>query len=140
MKLVYLSLGTNLGNKQENINNALTLISEQAGSIVRRSSDFHSKPWGFESENTFLNIAIAIHTTLDPHTLLNTLQDIEKQLGRSKKTIEGQYEDRIIDIDILHYANLTVRTDTLTLPHPHIQARDFVRIPLSEIMIEPSSI
>ncbi len=131
-KISYLGLGTNLGDKEANIENALRLISEQVGEVLRRSSNYVSEPWGFQSENTFLNIVIAIETPLEPFELLHKLQQIEKQLGRTQKTLD-EYKDRIIDIDILLYENVRINTPTLTIPHPLMHERDFVQIPLAEV-------
>ncbi len=132
--LTYLSIGTNLGNKQANIERAVVLINERVGKVVRRSSDFVSEPWGFISENTFLNIALAVETKLQPLELLAATQGIEHIMGRTYKSVDGHYADRIIDIDILLYGNEMVNLPELKIPHPHIEERDFVRIPLWEIM------
>ncbi len=131
--LTYLSIGTNLGNKQANIERAVVLINERVGKVVRRSSDFISEPWGFVSENTFLNIAVAVETELQPLELLAATQRIERIMGRTHKSVNGHYADRIIDIDILLYGNEKINLPELQIPHPHIEERDFVRIPLQEI-------
>lgn len=131
--LVYLSIGTNLGNRVANVEHALDLINGQVGRIVRRSSDFISEPWGFVSENTFLNIAVAVETELQPLELLVATQRIERIMGRTHKSVNGHYADRIIDIDILLYGNEKINLPELQIPHPHIEERDFVRIPLQEI-------
>ncbi|MCM1035476.1 MAG: 2-amino-4-hydroxy-6-hydroxymethyldihydropteridine diphosphokinase [Bacteroides sp.] len=130
----YLGIGTNLGNKTANINTCLHLIKEYAGSIVRRSTIYESAPWGFRSDNAFLNIAVCIDTPFSPLALLNATQQIERRMGRTEKSVNGIYHDRIIDIDILLYENLLIDTPTLQIPHPHIAERDFVRIPLQEIL------
>ena len=98
--LVYLSLGANLGNREETINIALDLLTEQVGTLVRRSSFFYSKPWGFDSENDFCNICASFRTSLAPIDLLLTTQSIERALGRKEKS-NGTYHDRTIDIDII---------------------------------------
>lgn len=131
--LVYLSIGTNLGNRVANVEHALDLINGQVGRIVRRSSNFISEPWGFVSENTFLNIAVAVETELQPLELLAATQRIERIMGRTHKSVNGHYADRIIDIDILLYGNEKINLPELQIPHPHIEERDFVRIPLQEI-------
>lgn len=138
--LVYLSLGTNLGNKEENLRTAMTLIEEQVGTITSQSALYASAPWGFDSENTFLNNAIAVETSLTPEELLSTTQRIEHTLGRTHKSVDGQYNDRLIDIDILLYDDVVMHTPSLTLPHPLMHRRLFVLEPLSEIaptMIHP---
>ncbi len=138
--LVYLSLGTNLGNKEENLRTAMTLIEEQVGTITSQSALYASAPWGFDSENTFLNNAISVETSLTPEELLSTTQRIEHTLGRTHKSVDGQYSDRLIDIDILLYDDVVMHTPSLTLPHPLMHRRLFVLEPLSEIaptMIHP---
>lgn len=138
--LVYLSLGTNLGNKEENLRTAMTLIEEQVGTITSQSALYASVPWGFDSENTFLNNAIVVETSLTPEELLSTTQHIERTLGRTHKSVDGQYSDRLIDIDILLYDDVVMHTPSLTLPHPLMHRRLFVLEPLSEIastMIHP---
>lgn len=138
--LVYLSLGTNLGNKEENLRTAMTLIEEQVGTITSQSALYASAPWGFDSENTFLNNAISVETSLTPEELLSTTQHIERTLGRTHKSVDGQYSDRLIDIDMLLYDDVVMHTPSLTLPHPLMHRRLFVLEPLSEIastMIHP---
>ncbi len=132
--LVYLSIGTNLGDKAANAARALALINEQVGKVVRRSSDFVSAPWGFVSENEFLNMVVAVETALRPVELLEATQRIERLMGRTHKSVNGHYADRIIDIDILLYGAEKVDLPELKIPHPHIAERDFVYIPLAEIM------
>ena len=132
--IVYLSLGANLGQREETINKALQLLSEQVGPLIKRSSFFYSKPWGFDSPNDFCNLCAAFDTNLQPLDLLHTTQNIEKQLGRTKKSQDGNYSDRLIDIDILTYGDLQIDTPELTIPHKNMQQRDFVKVPLAEIM------
>lgn len=132
---VYLGLGTNLGNREENILRAYGYIEQKVGSIVRRSSPFHSEPWGFESDNAFVNTAVCVETGLSPQEVLSATQEIERQMGRTQKSVGGVYHDRIIDIDILLYDDLHLQTPELTLPHPHIGERPFVYEPLNEILL-----
>ena len=131
--LAYLSLGTNLGNKAQNLHIALTLIEEQVGTIVSQSAPYVSAPWGFTSENSFLNNAVMVETNLSPEELLETTQRIEHSLGRTHKTVNRQYSDRLIDIDILFYDDVVMDTPALTLPHPLLHRRLFVLQPLAEI-------
>lgn len=130
---VYLGLGSNLGDKAANITLAVQNIEEQIGHVVRQSALYVSEPWGFESENNFVNAVVRCETSLSPHKLLRATQRIERQMGRKQKSHDGIYHDRIIDIDILLYDNLTIDTPTLKIPHPLMQQRDFVMIPLREI-------
>lgn len=131
---VYLGLGSNLGDKAANITIAVQHIEEQIGHVVRQSALYVSEPWGFESENDFVNAVICCQTTLTPHQLLRATQRIERQMGRKRKSQDGVYHDRVIDIDILLYDDLTIDTPTLKIPHPLMQQRDFVMIPLEEIL------
>ena len=133
MHIVYLSLGTNLGYRRRNIRRAIEKIGEQIGAVVRQSALYVSEPWGFESENNFVNAVVRCETALSPHKLLRATQRIERQMGRKQKSLDGVYHDRIIDIDILLYDDLTIDTPTLKIPHPLMQQRDFVMIPLGEI-------
>ena len=132
MALVYLGLGTNLGEKERNLNDAIISLSQEVGFVIRSSTFYASKPWGFESDNDFLNAVVLVDTALTPFDVLSKTQEIEKSLGRTAKTINS-YSDRLIDIDILLYDNLIIDQPTLKIPHPLIAERDFVIIPLSEI-------
>ena len=133
MHKLYISLGANLGNKEETMHRAIALINERIGSVLRTSSFIETEPWGFQSENTFLNAACLVETSLTPMQCLKETQKIERLLGRTTKSKNGEYHDRPIDLDLLLYDNLEMHTPELTLPHPHIQERDFVMIPLKEI-------
>lgn len=132
--IAYLSLGSNLGDRHATMQSAILLLDSQAGSVDRVSSAIETEPWGFKSANKFLNMCVRIITTLSPEQLLATTKDIELQLGRTTKSVNGQYHDRSIDIDILTYDDLHINTPSLTLPHPHMHERDFVMIPLHEIL------
>ena len=132
--LVYLSLGANLGNREATINKALDLLATQVGPLIKRSSFFYSQPWGFDSPNEFCNLCASFQTSLSPLDLLHTTQSIERQLGRTEKSINNVYHDRVIDIDILLYGDTTISTPELTIPHPKMDERDFVKVPLAEIM------
>jgi 2-amino-4-hydroxy-6-hydroxymethyldihydropteridine diphosphokinase len=129
---VYLGLGSNLGDREENIRKAISLIDERVGKVLRQSSLIETEPWGFESSNRFLNAVILCETTLTPRQVLKATQKIERELGRKKKTTLN-YSDRPIDIDILLYDDLTVDEPDLKIPHPLMHERDFVMIPLNEI-------
>lgn len=132
---VYLSLGTNLGDKEYNLRAAIAQIAERIGLVEAQSAFLATEPWGFESCHTFLNAAVRVATELSPMQLLRATQQIERDLGRTRKTtVSGVYQDRVIDIDILLYDDLRINTDELTIPHPLMHERDFVRIPLKEVM------
>lgn len=133
MTKVYLGIGTNLGDKERNILKAYDLIEKKVGRIVRRSSIYRTEPWGFQSENEFLNTVICVETELTPQQLLAQTQQIERQMGRKQKSRGGEYHDRVIDIDILLYGNLEVNEPNLVIPHPLMREREFVMKPLGEI-------
>ena len=132
-KTVYLGLGTNTGNKQENMRRAIGSLSLALGSPIACSTFMESEPWGFESDNTFLNCVVAFSTSMPPLALLDTTEQIERSMGRTSKSINGQYSDRIIDIDILFYGNEIIDSKRLTVPHPLLHKRTFVLRPLHEI-------
>ena len=131
MHKVYLGIGTNLGDKEGNILRAYELIRDRVGEIVKRSTLYNTEPWGFESENSFLNSVICVETALFPRQLLQTTQQIEREMGRTNKST-----DRIVDIDILLYDDLKVNEPDLVIPHPLMKERDFVMKPLLEIKNE----
>lgn len=136
MATLYLSLGTNLGDRQKNLTSALQLIGREIGTVVSASDPIETEPWGFESPNSFLNIAIKVDTTLQPTEVLHATQEIERKLGRTRKTTDGEYHDRLIDIDILLYDDLVMNTPELTIPHPLMYEREFVMKPLLQIAPE----
>lgn len=129
-----MSLGSNLGDREDMLRRAIALIEERIGAVQRVSSFIETEPWGFESEHPFLNAAVMVLTTLSPIECLDATQQIERELGRKKKSKNGIYHDRPIDIDLLLYGDLKLSTPRLTIPHPHMYERDFVMIPLREIM------
>ena len=132
MAFAYIGLGTNLGDKERNLIDAIHALSLQVGRVVSQSTFYRSKSWGFESDNEFLNAVILTETKLSPFDLLAVTQKMERELGRTTKSGNG-YADRIIDIDILLYDNVIVDELSLKIPHPLITERDFVLIPLVEI-------
>lgn len=132
----YLGLGTNLGDKPDNLNKAIENIGKLIGTVERQSAFYASGPWGFESQNSFLNACVRVNTNLSPHELLKATQSIERMMGRTEKSHDGHYHDRLIDIDILLYDDISVDEPDLTIPHPLMQERDFVMVPLREITDE----
>ena len=131
---VYFSLGSNLGDKKQNLSTAIKLMEKQIGVLLRQSAFLETEPWGFQSDNSFVNAAICMETTLEPLEVLAETQKIEREMGRTIKSVNGEYHDRIIDIDILLYDDLHINTPQLTIPHPLMEERDFVMIPLREIL------
>ena len=136
MATLYLSLGTNLGDRQKNLSLALELISSEVGTVLLASDIIETEPWGFDSSNRFLNMAVKVETHLQPLEVLHTTQEIERKLGRTHKTAAGEYHDRPIDIDILLYDDLVMNTPELTIPHPLMHERQFVMKPLLQIAPE----
>ena len=130
---VYLGLGSNLGDKVWNLSEAIRLIAERVGQVVRQSSFIETEPWGFRSDNTFLNAVILCETDKSPREVLLLTQQIERDMGRRQKSVSVGYIDRTIDIDILLYDDLTVDEPDLKIPHPLMHQRDFVMRPLEEI-------
>lgn len=128
---VTLALGSNLGDKEASLENAIVLLASKVGNVSKRSSFYYSNPVGFISENRFCNMCLRIETPLSPHELLGAVKSIEKQMGRNEST--GGYTDRIIDIDIIFYNNDHLSEPGLIIPHPHWEKRDFVYIPVREL-------
>ena len=140
---VYLGLGSNLGRRRTLLKQAVRLIGERVGQVVRQSSLVETEPWGFESKHKFLNGVILCETDKQPREVLELTQQIERDLGRKNKSHSSlltpdssRYADRSIDIDILLYDDLTVDEPDLKIPHPLMQERDFVMIPLKEIIAD----
>ena len=132
MAKAYIGLGTNIGNKRRNLITAAALLAERAGDVLSISSFYETEPWGFESDNTFLNAALLLETELEPLQLLSLTQEIEKEMGRTQKS-DGAYHDRIIDLDILLYDLCVINEAALVVPHPLMHNRQFVLEPLAEI-------
>ena len=139
--MIILSIGTNIGDRERNIENAVKALGE-IGKVTAISPIYTSEPWGFESENGFYNIALTMESKLLPLDLLQETQRIEKELGRTAKTTT-EYADRVIDIDIIDYDNQIIKisqqstvNSLLTLPHPLMHLRNFVLYPLVDIAPE----
>lgn len=142
--IIYLGIGTNLGNREENLHTVLCLLDKRLGERLACSSVYRSAPVGFDSENEFANIVVVYDTNYTAEQLLVITQQIECEMGRTEKSINGIYHDRIIDIDLLYAYSLSPMTSehipyscstpTLVLPHPRMKERDFVMIPLEEVL------
>lgn len=130
---VYLGLGSNLGDCRKNLERAIRLIGDRVGQVTRQSSFIETEPWGFESPHKFMNAVILCETTRSPREVLLLTQQIERDMGRMKKSVSGGYADRAIDIDILLYDDVTIDEPDLKIPHPLMHQRDFVMRPLNEI-------
>ena len=137
--IIYFGIGTNLGNREKNLRKAIELLHERVGECIACSSVYRSAPQGFMSENEFANIVAVCQSDYSPEEVLVITQQIEREMGRTEKSINGVYHDRVIDIDLLQArgdeANEAIRRsgESLTLPHPRMQERDFVMIPLHEV-------
>jgi 2-amino-4-hydroxy-6-hydroxymethyldihydropteridine diphosphokinase len=130
MSTVYLGIGSNLGNRQNNCEKSLCLLEEKGITIIKRSSMIETEPWGVQDQPKFINLVVEIQTDLEPEELLQRLKEIEVGIGREETVRWGP---RIIDLDILFYDDIVVNSPELVIPHPHIQDRIFVLKPLSEI-------
>jgi len=131
MNKVYLLLGTSMGVKVHNLYTALGRVSEMAGRVLRKSAIYKTQPWGFVSNEYFLNQAVLIETWLSPANLLEVIKSIEKNMGRIKT--KAIYESRVIDIDILFYNSLVIEQNNLVIPHPRMHERRFALVPLADI-------
>lgn len=127
---VILGLGTNVGDKISNLENAISLIQNEVGTLKRYSKLIETKPWGKIDQDDFLNKVIVIETNLFPLELLKKIKEIEIKIGRVKTQKWGE---RVIDIDILFYENYIFQTPNLIIPHPFIQSRKFVLESLNEL-------
>ena len=131
---VVLSLGSNIGNRLENIQNCIQLIHENIGLVLRVSKLYETPAWGFESDD-FYNCALLVHTSFSAEKILKKIATIEKELGRFRKRTD-LYEARVIDIDIIMIEDLIVQTEHLQVPHPQMQFRKFVLLPLLDLKID----
>jgi len=130
MSTVYILLGANLGEPLKQIDQAIALLHTKVGNIIANSSVYQSEAWGVEDQPVFYNQVICIETLLEPLECLRTCQEIELLLGRTR---DKKWGARVIDIDILYFNHETIDVETLQIPHPFIQMRNFTLIPLVEI-------
>lgn len=133
MAIVYLSLGSNIGDRQAYLNKALQAVDNRIGKINLRSKIYETESWGYNGRN-FLNMAVEVFTSLSPEVVLDNIRKIETELKRNR--LAGEYSDRTIDIDILFYDEDIFESENLKIPHPQIQNRLFVLIPLMDIAAE----
>ncbi|MEW6215643.1 MAG: 2-amino-4-hydroxy-6-hydroxymethyldihydropteridine diphosphokinase [Nitrospirota bacterium] len=130
MAIVYIGIGSSLGNRQENCLRAIELLQEKGITVKKRSSMYETEPWGVKDQPQFINMVLEIETGLEPEELLRILKDIEKEVGREESFKWGP---RTIDLDILLFDDITLNKDDLKIPHPLMHERDFVLRPLCEI-------
>ncbi len=133
MNEIYLSLGSNQGDRIENLREAVKNIEKQIGQTVKVSSYYETEPWGFTDNTNFINQVIKIKSDLTPDNVLAKSLEIEKVLGRKRKASKQRYSSRNIDIDVLFIDDMIINTESLTVPHAHIHKRNFVLQPLCEI-------
>ncbi|NRA12168.1 MAG: 2-amino-4-hydroxy-6-hydroxymethyldihydropteridine diphosphokinase [Crocinitomicaceae bacterium] len=131
--IAYLSIGTNLGDRLKNIEDSIELIDREAGEVIKKSSIYTTEPVGFSAETDFLNLCISIKTKSSPEELLAKLKSIELLLGRKKKSENGDYQSRLIDIDIILYDTIIMTIENLKIPHERYHQRMFVLKPLAQI-------
>ena len=129
----YLNIGSNIGNRRDNLYRAVVaLAAGTSGCAV--SSIVESEPWGFESENSFMNLGVSFVSDIEPHEMLDRIHDIERRLGSaSHRDEQGGYIDRLVDIDIVAIDDLIIDTPTLQVPHPHLPDRDFFLLPMTQL-------
>jgi 2-amino-4-hydroxy-6-hydroxymethyldihydropteridine diphosphokinase len=138
MAKAWLSLGANIGDPRGQLAEAVTRLDDHPNiTVVRQSSVLTTKPWGKTDQPDFANMALAIETTLAPIDLLDAVLDIERAMGRVRKEVWGP---RLIDIDIIAYEGVRMKTERLTLPHPFAHERDFVLVPLAEIVADVTAL
>ena len=130
MNTAYLLIGSNMGNRQEVLRKATEMTEDSCGAILQRSSVYLTAPWGMEAQDDFLNQVLCIHTTHDAFRLLKKVLAIEETLGRKRTVTFGP---RVIDIDILFLNTEIIQEQSLVIPHPQIQNRRFVLVPMAEI-------
>jgi 2-amino-4-hydroxy-6-hydroxymethyldihydropteridine diphosphokinase len=129
MAKIVLGIGTNLGDRLQNLHDAVVLLFPEV-QVIKSSDVYETEPWGFTEQPQFLNQVLLVQTSLEPVALLKYLKHIEASL---KREVTFRYGPRIIDLDILLYDDLVLHTDTLTIPHPHMTERAFVMVPLVAI-------
>jgi len=138
MNIVFLGIGTNFGDRESNLKEAVARIEKHIGPVLKSSTVYETEPWGFQSGDEFLNIVVKVETKLNPTGLLKRILMVESLLGRVRG--EKQYSSRVIDIDILLYEGMVIDEKSLKIPHPMMHKRKFVLIPLCEIgpeMVHP---
>lgn len=133
MSIVYIGIGSNLGERRENCINAIKLLQDGGVTVIKRSSMIETEPWGVKDQPHFINMAIEAETSLSPQELLRCMKDIELSMGRVESVHWGP---RVIDLDILFYDDRIIDSADLKIPHPHLHERDFVLMPLMEIAPE----
>ena len=131
--IYYLNIGSNIGDRRDNLYRAVVALAAGTGGCAV-SSIVESEPWGFESENSFMNLGVSLSSTMEPQEMLDRIHDIEQRLGSaSHRDADGGYIDRLVDIDIVAIDDLVIDTPTLQVPHPHLPERDFFLKPMAQL-------
>ena len=131
--IYYLNIGSNMGDRRDNLYRAVVAIAAITGECAV-SSIVESEPWGFESDNRFMNLGVSFDSDIEPQEMLDRIHDIERSLGSaSHRDADGGYIDRLVDIDIVAIDDLVIDTPTLQVPHPHLPERDFFLIPMQQL-------
>jgi 2-amino-4-hydroxy-6-hydroxymethyldihydropteridine diphosphokinase len=132
LNLTFIALGSNLGNREENINKAIELINSTIGKVIKQAKNIETEPVDMFNANLFMNTCIEVQTSLNIEYLLEELKKIEINLGRPFNS-KGKNESRTIDLDIIFYNQIVYSSENLTIPHPNYHRRDFVLIPMLEL-------
>ena len=131
--IYYLNIGSNIGDRRDNLYRAVVALAAQTQECAV-SSIVESEPWGFESENRFMNLGVSFNSDIEPQEMLDRIHDIERSLGSAlHRDADGGYIDRLVDIDIVAIDDLVIDTPTLQVPHPHLPERDFFLIPMQQL-------
>jgi 2-amino-4-hydroxy-6-hydroxymethyldihydropteridine diphosphokinase len=133
MAIIYIGIGSNLGDKEGNCKTAIERLSKNGIAVKKISSPYRTKPWGVEDQPDFVNMAVKAETNINPSELLPILKTIEKEMGRQDGVRWGP---RLIDLDLLFYDDLVFSCDELAIPHPLLHEREFVLLPMTEIAAE----
>lgn len=129
----YLNIGSNIGDRRDNLYRAVVALSAGTGGCAV-SSIVESEPWGFESENRFMNLGVLLYSDMEPLMMLERIHEIERRLGSAAhRDAQGGYIDRLVDIDIMAIDDLVIDTPTLQVPHPHLPERDFFLRPMMQL-------
>lgn len=140
METCYILFGSNMGDKGSIFDQACLYINNRCGQVLQVSSPYESEPWGFETEEWFLNRMIVITTRMNPEDLLGQLLEIERELGRERHPEKEGYVSRTADLDILYYGDRIILNELLTVPHPRLHRRRFALLPMCEVapdMVHP---
>ena len=132
----YLNIGSNIGDRRDNLYRAVVALAAGTGGCAV-SSIVESEPWGFESDNRFMNLGVSLCSDMEPEQMLDRIHEIERRLGSaSHRDEQGGYIDRVVDIDIVAIDDMVIDTPTLQVPHPHLPERDFFLRPMMELAPE----